>query len=370
MTPWRILVVDDEPGILRSVERVLGQDYEVVCSRSPREAVRLANEFQPALAILDIQMPEMDGFQLMEKLQAIHPHLDVIFMTGSMHELDTKLIRAIRQDAFYFLQKPFDRGVLVSLVDRCLERKRLESANRRHLRRLERELADARSFQQAMLPPRVARVGEIRVFAQYLPCSELAGDFFDYAAVPTGGAAILIADVSGHGASAAMLTGVVKSAFRSAASEMYEPACVAQRVATAIGSFEADRFITLICARLMDARLEFVNAGHPPGILVQGKGSAVLLEATQPILSPVLACRPEKHTLDITCGVDRLVLFTDGLIDAESVTDEYGLDRLVQEVAGSALDGETLSHKLLQNVQEFVGGRSIVDDLTLLVADL
>ena len=126
MSSWRILVVDDEAGMLRSVERVLGQDYKVASTRSSREAIGLAEEFKPDLAILDIQMPEMDGFQLMEAMQALDPELDVIFMTGSIHEIDAKLIRAIRKNAFYFLQKPFDRGVLLSLVERCLELKRLE----------------------------------------------------------------------------------------------------------------------------------------------------------------------------------------------------------------------------------------------------
>src|SRR5215472_4503908 len=111
MSLWRILVVDDEAGILRSVERVLGQDYKVKSTQSSREAAELAEAFKPDLAILDIQMPEMDGFRLMEGLQVLDPELDVILMTGSIHELDAKLIKAIRKDAFYFLQKPFDRGV-------------------------------------------------------------------------------------------------------------------------------------------------------------------------------------------------------------------------------------------------------------------
>src|SRR5215472_7353072 len=118
MSPWRILVVDDEEGMLRSVGRVLGENYEVASTRSSHEAVRLAEAFKPDLAILDIQMPEMDGFQLMEKLQA----------------LDAKLIRAIRKDAFYFLQKPFDRAVLLTLVERCLKLKRLERTNRQYMR--------------------------------------------------------------------------------------------------------------------------------------------------------------------------------------------------------------------------------------------
>src|ERR1700751_3213759 len=130
MSLWRILVVDDEAGMLRSVERVLGEDYKVASTRSCRDAVVVAETFKPDLAILDIQMPEMDGFQLMEKLQGMDPELEVIFMTGSVNELDAKLIQAIRKDAFYFLSKPFDRGVLLALVERCLELKRLESSNR------------------------------------------------------------------------------------------------------------------------------------------------------------------------------------------------------------------------------------------------
>src|SRR5215470_553599 len=164
MSLWRILVVDDEAGMLRSVERVLGQDYTVASTRSSREAVVVARAFKPDLAILDIQMPEMDGFQLMEELQALDPELDVILMTGSIHELDAKLIRAIRKDAFYFLQKPFDRGVLLSLVERCLELKRLDHTNQKQLQRMEKELGDARAFQQSLLPPEFGQVGGISIF--------------------------------------------------------------------------------------------------------------------------------------------------------------------------------------------------------------
>src|SRR2546425_4105149 len=95
--------------MLRSVERVLSHDYKVAATRMPREALDLAKTFNPDLAILDIQMPDMDGFELMEKLQAIHPEIDIILMTGSIHELDAKLIRAIRKEAFYFLDRKSTR---------------------------------------------------------------------------------------------------------------------------------------------------------------------------------------------------------------------------------------------------------------------
>lgn len=370
MSLWRILVVDDEAGMLRSVERVLGHTYQVASARSSHEALRLAQTFKPDLAILDIQLPEMDGFQLMEALQARDSQLDVIFMTGSIHDLDAKLVRAIQKDAFYFLQKPFDRGVLLSLVERCLERKRLDRINRQHTMRMEKEFADARAFQQSMLAPGSANLGAIAVFAHYFPCSELAGDFYDYVALPPDGAALVVADVSGHGVSAAMLTGVVKSAFHSASSELYQPSCVVEQIASGISSFGHQHYITVICARVRNGFLDFVNAGHPPGILSKFNNSAALLGATGPIVSPALKSSWEQGEIEIDRGSDRIILFTDAIIEAESELGAYGLDRLLVEVSRRPPDGDVLSKQILGSLREFVGERPIYDDLTLVVADL
>jgi sigma-B regulation protein RsbU (phosphoserine phosphatase) len=370
VTLSRILIVDDEQGMTRSVERVLGQHYKVTTTRSSRDAIAVAEAFKPDLAILDVQMPELDGFELMERLQAIDPELDVIFMTGSIHELDSKLIRAIRKDAFYFLLKPFDREVLLTLVERCLELKRLDRENRKHVLRMEKELAEARAFQQALLPPPRGQVGGIRIFARCVPCSELAGDFYDYAAAGADEAALLVADVSGHGASAAMLTGIVKSAFHSSSAEGYDPASIVERVAGGIRAFGNLHFITLICARIGKGRIEFVNAGHPPGILLNSKTSPTLLEATGPLISPAFSgVSWESSTMPVQKNA-RLVLFTDGVVEAESESGEYGLERLIRHVTRNLVPGDMLLDGILNDVSQFVAGRPTHDDVTLVTADV
>ena len=369
MTVLRILVVDDEAGMLRSVERVLNQDYKVMAIRHSRDAVQSAREFKPDLAILDIQMPDVDGFQLMEQLQAIDPEMDVIFMTGSVHDIDAKLTRAIRENAFYFLQKPFDREVLLSLVQRCFQLRRLNAENRKHLQRIEKELAEARAFQQSLLPPEQGRIGGVSVFAQYIPCSELAGDFYDYVAAGPD-AVVLVADVSGHGASAAMLTGIVKSAFHSASAENYEPAAVVDRVASGLRTFSPHQFVTLICARLRTGFVDYVNAGHPPGILSDAETCAPVLTATGPMVSPAFRNFVwEQHTIPIK-KKHRVVLFTDGIVETESDAGPYGLERLLEQVKNNSLEGNVLSRQILEHVRQFAGGRPIHDDLTLVVADL
>jgi sigma-B regulation protein RsbU (phosphoserine phosphatase) len=369
MSPFRILVVDDDARMLRSVERVLSSEYTVSGTRLPAEAVEVAKAFKPDLAILDIQMPDLDGFQLMEHLQNIDPRIDVILMTGSIHEVDAKLIRAIRNNAFYFLQKPFDRGVLLTLIERCLELRRSNIQNRNYLQRIESELAEARAFQKSLLPAEHGRVGRVSISAQCVPCSELAGDFYDYVAAGPD-VVLLVADVSGHGVCSAMLTGVVKSAFRSAVAENYEPASVVERVSSGIRSFSAHHFVTLICARIRGDTLHYVNAGHPPGILSGVEACSAALGATGPIISPSFSNFVwEQHTLPIRKG-SRIVLFTDGILETESESGEYGLERLLEQVKNSPAEPRTLSQYILQDVRQFAGGRPIHDDLTLVVADL
>ena len=150
--------MDDEPGMLRAVERVLSEDHHVIGTRLSRDALSVADEFHPELAIVDIRMPDLDGFELMAQLKARFPALDVILMTGSVDDLDEKLVRAIRSPAFYFIQKPFDREVLRTLVERCVELRWRREEHRQNLKRLETEMAEARAFQQSLLPDREAMV--------------------------------------------------------------------------------------------------------------------------------------------------------------------------------------------------------------------
>ena len=291
MKPARILVVDDEPGMLRAVERVLSGTHHVVGTRSSRDALSVAAEFNPDLAIVDIRMPDLDGFELMARLKARFPDLDVILMTGSVDDLDEKLVRAIRSPAFYFIQKPFDREVLTNAgghdASSCGG---VVTEHRRHLKRLETEMAEARAFQQSLLPDREAVVNRLAICCRYTPCSGLGGDLYDYAAAASGQTALLIADVSGHGVSAAMLTGIVKSAFQASHVDGFEPLAVVQRVWTGLAAFSPERFVTLVAALIApeERQLRYVNAGHPPIALWGGAREPVWLESTGPLVSPVL----------------------------------------------------------------------------------
>jgi sigma-B regulation protein RsbU (phosphoserine phosphatase) len=372
MNPARILVVDDEPGMLRAVERILSGPHHVVTSRSSREAIAVAGRFDPELAILDVRMPELDGFELMARLHAQKADLDVILMTGSVDDLDDKLVRAMRGEAFYFIQKPFDREVLRTLVDRCLELRWRREERRRYLRRLETELAEARAFQQSLLPAREAVVGPLALWCRYSPCSELGGDLYDYACGASGQAALLVADVSGHGTSAAMLTATVKSAFRSTHADGYDPVIVVQCVADSLAAFGFDRFVTLFAAVVArDAReLQYVNAGHPPGLLWSTRRAPMALGSTGPLISPALPpCTWDVASVTLAEG-DHLLLYTDGVSDALADMGASGEDHVRLVVEQHPEGGPALVDALVELVQRHLHTDRGPDDLTLVAADV
>ena len=372
MRPARILVVDDEPGMIRAVERVLGEDHEVIGTRRSREALALAGTFRPELAIVDVRMPDLDGFELMSQLKARFPALDVILMTGSVDDLDEKLVRAIRSAAFYFIQKPFDREVLRTLVERCVELRRRREDHRQNLQRLETEMAEARAFQQSLLPARETLVNRVAVCCRYTPCSALGGDLYDYAATTAGRTALLIADVSGHGVSAAMLTGIVKSAFHASHVDGFEPSAVVQRVSMGLAAFSPDRFVTLIAAVISpaDLQLRYVNAGHPPIALWGPTREPLWLESTGPLVSPALTgSRWDAPVVPMGEG-DHLLLYTDGV--SETLADEDGRaeQRLTATIARAANGGASLLDAILADVHHELAGRPQPDDLTLMTATL
>src|SRR4029453_10096979 len=128
------------------------------------------------------------------------------------------------------------------------------------------------------------------ISCRYIPYSGLGGDLYDYAPAGPRRAALLIADVSGHGVSAAMLTGIVKSAFHASHVDGFEPLAVVQRVSSGLAAFSPDRFVTLVAALIApeEGLMRYVNAGHPPIVLWGRTREPVWLWSTGPLVSPVL----------------------------------------------------------------------------------
>ena len=363
----RVLIVDDDPGVLRAASRVLSTHHQVFEISRPAEAIERLREIRPDVAVCDIRMPDMDGFELTRRLRELQPDLDVILMTGSHSEPDDNLVRALRQQAYYFIQKPFHRDVLDTLVERCLETRRLREAQARLLKRLGDELGEARLFQQTMLAPESGTIGPVRVAARWRACSELGGDFYDYGDLGDGRVAFIVADVRGHGATAALFTAMVKAVFRSGRGAAFSPAAVVRQLAGWLDAFGPDRFVTVFCAVLDPTRLtlDYVNAGHPPALLRAPGAEPESLASTGPLVSSVFADEGwHSERSDLPEGAEVLV-YTDGVFDAPMGGSRYPVQALLDH-ARSSERSSALLDAILADIDARAAGRPMGDDVTLL----
>jgi sigma-B regulation protein RsbU (phosphoserine phosphatase) len=265
--------------------------------------------------------------------------------------------------------------VLLTLLQRCLEARRLSSENRAHVFRIECELRAAQIFQQSLLPERTAAMNGFEVSFLYEPCDELGGDFCDYVLRDDASGAVLISDVSGHGAPSAMITGMIKQAFRAAMQEEFAPTAVLERIAAASRLFPDGKYVTATSVRFdrTSTFLEYACAGHPPALFLRRDGSMAMLETTAPLIHPALPeWRCEQRAVRMEPG-DRLLLYTDGLPETRNGEgDEFGFERLValaRQLSAPDQSVETdrppLLTTLRQQLADFAGGRPLEDDLTL-----
>lgn len=125
----RILIVDDESTLRTALFRVLDRkSYSVITANKAEEARQLCQSDQAIdLALVDMNLPDGDGIDLMIDLKAIHPNCEVIILTG--HGTIESAIRATQKGAFHFITKPFGMEELLSLVDKALSHKKLQQEN-------------------------------------------------------------------------------------------------------------------------------------------------------------------------------------------------------------------------------------------------
>lgn len=241
----------------------------------------------------------------------------------------------------------------------------------REQQRLEQEVETARQIQQALLPKSFQHFPHFQVTGVNQPCLAVGGDYFDVMELEAGRTGFLIADVCGKGLGAALLTAILQGTFSAMAMALGQELA---RVCAHINRFicsRADlrRYSTLFFGVLDTAgRLEFINAGHLPPLLVRdGRVESVFRAGSLPIgLLPDTQFETAAHTLE---PGDTLVLFTDGISEAENAQGEqFGLERLREVVARHAAGGiGQLQAGVLAALGEFTGGEPQADDITLLI---
>ncbi len=131
-----ILVVDDEPGVLKAIQRLLKSDYQVVLASKPESALEVLKKQPVAVLLADQRMPEMSGVELLEAARNIQPHTMRILLTGYA-DIDATIAAVNQGQIFYYMTKPYEPQELRLIIQRAVEQYRLREENARLLQELQ-----------------------------------------------------------------------------------------------------------------------------------------------------------------------------------------------------------------------------------------
>ncbi|MBM3287261.1 MAG: FHA domain-containing protein [Candidatus Eisenbacteria bacterium] len=241
--------------------------------------------------------------------------------------------------------------------------------DQREKERMEQEMATAARIQQSLLPTTLPEIAGYEILARQIPCRHVAGDLFDAARMPDGAFGIVVGDVSGKGMGAALLMSHVMASLRLLCDENVPPGTLMERVhRQVLQSSDATHFVTLFFGRLDAAahRIEHVNAGHNPPLLMSRDGSLETLEATGLPAGLLADSSFEVQTKEIPSG-GLLCIYSDGITEAEGADLEFfGEERLIDGLK-SRIDRplQEILDGVMDDVRAYTKGAPPQDDITL-----
>ncbi len=389
----KILIVDDRQENLYTLQKLLAVlDVDVISASSGFSAMELAVSHDFCLAIVDVQMPEMDGYELVEFLRGNlnTRSLPVIFVSAIFSD-EYHHRRGYDAGAVDFISKPFNPEILLSKVRIFLElyRQRLQledlvsrldsvnlSLSQENLR-MEAELHTARRLQTMLLPKddELCESSSLDIASFVRPAHEVSGDYYDV--IVSGDRYVFgVGDVTGHGLESGVLTLMMQTALRSLLCvSSWDPATIFSALNTILRvnmrRMGLDKMLTLALLVYEEGRVH-LSGQHEDLIVVRASGHVERYDTTflgMPLgLTDAVAEFIQTLSVDLQPG-DGVVLYSDGITEAENPAGEfYGLDRLCAVISlhwGST--SEMIKDFVLADFDAFVAQKEILDDLLLLV---
>ncbi|MBD8493189.1 SpoIIE family protein phosphatase [Pseudomonas syringae] len=385
-TSATLLIIDDDDVVRASIAAYLEDSgFNVLQASNGLQGVQMFEQQTPDLVICDLRMPQMGGLELIRQVSAIAPQVPVIVVSGAGVMSD--VVEALRLGAADYLIKPLeDLAVLEHSVGRALDRARLEQENRLYRQKLEtanRELEaslhllqedqDAgRQVQMNMLPTSPWSIEQFNFAHEIIPSLYLSGDFVDYFRVDEHRVAFYLADVSGHGASSAFITVLLKfmttrllfESKRGGTLPEFKPSDVLGHLNRGLISCKLGKHVTMVGGVIdeLTGTLTYAVGGHLPLPVLYTDGKASYLEGRGLPVGLFQEATYQNYTIELPESFS-LTLLSDGILDllpGDTLKEKEAALPVQVETAGGSLDG-------LRGVFELATLGEMPDDIALLV---
>ena len=310
-----ILIVDDTPTNVELVESILSAEgFRTLTASDGAYARALCHAHRPDLILLDVMMPGETGFETCAKLKSdpATAGIPIIFLSA-LDDVKSK-VAGLKIGGVDYVAKPVHGEEVLARVRVHL---RIGETNRALVRLHRERLEQLRDAQRAILV-RPESCPEAGFAVYYKPLEEAGGDFYDVIPIGPDVFAYFVADISGHGVSAAFLTSAVKALLRQYAGPMFSPEDTMRSVDSVMRQMMGEeQYLTACYARLNrhTRRLSVISAGHPPLILVGASGQAQVAKMDSDPLGVFSSAVLTRKDLRVSRG-DRFFLYSDGLIES------------------------------------------------------
>ncbi len=361
------------PFNIQLAQSILKDEYNIRVATGGAKALELVKMMPaPDLVLLDVMMPEMDGYEVCSRLKAEGATRDipVIFLTAKTDPEDET--RGLEVGAVDYIHKPFSPAIVKARVRTHLMLRDAREALARQLSAIQHELDLAREIQLSILPQQLPAIDGLEISARYLPMSTVAGDFYQFLVVDEKHIGILVADVSGHGPAAALIASMLRIALAAQLPCASEPAKVLWGLNQALCGKLGHNFVTAayVFVDIERELMRYGGAGHPP-LLVWSKSAGNTREVEENGLF-LGQFADETYTaveMPLEAG-GRSVLYTDGIPECRNpLAEEFGTTRFTRFIEGSHSLGVNefadALLDLLSSWSEQPQGQGQRDDMTL-----
>jgi len=396
----RLLVVDDNQGNRDMLSRRLRHEgYIVETAENGRNALEVIHSQPVDLVLLDVMMPEMNGYEVLDRLKADSSLRDIpVIMISALDEIES-VVRCIEMGAEDYLAKPFNPVLLRARVTASLEKKRLRDVERLYAQSMEKELEVGRKIQSSFFPELLPTLPGWEIATYFQAANQVAGDFYDAFFLSNRKAVgLVIADVCDKGVGSALFMALIRSLIRVFSGQTHlcdtyiadnqdrVEGITARRdtniidptnalIAVALTNDYIDQnhslmsmFATLFFGVLdpETGLLTYINAGHEPPIVVGSSGVKAELLPTGPAVGMMPDAKFSIKEVRLEPG-DILIGFTDGVTEALSPGGEFfGKKRLRSILEQPAASATELLERIKTSLSVYTENATQNDDITLL----
>ena len=371
-----ILIVDDTPDNLSVLNGLLKNSYKTKIATNGQKALKIVfSDLPPDLILLDIMMPEMDGYDVCREIKKSKKTKDIpiIFITAKTETQD--IVKGFEVGGIDYITKPFNAHELFARVATHLNLFKMQKKNQQLIDKLNEDLNNAANYVQSLLPAPI-REEYFKIDWRFFPCTSLGGDSFGYHWIDDEHFAIYLIDVAGHGVGAALLSVSVLNALRSQSlpeTDFRRP----EQVSVALNETftwdqHNDMFFTIWYGvyHRHNRIMEFVSCGHPPAILILD--SSAIESKVQKLMTKnpgigVMNNIPfqiDRYRIDKTF---RLYIFSDGVFE---ITQKNGkvweLKEFISFLTSLSPTDASILDRLIEHARDLNWTEIFEDDYTII----